>query len=33
MEIRTLKFGWIAHTLGKNDAEPSKAALQWIPRV
>jgi hypothetical protein len=29
MEIWKHKFGWIGHTLRKNDAEPSKAALQW----
>jgi hypothetical protein len=29
MEIRKRKFGWIGHMLRKNDAEPSKAALQW----
>jgi hypothetical protein len=30
MEIRKLKFGWIGHALRKNDAEPSKAALQGV---
>jgi hypothetical protein len=29
LEIRKHKFGWIGHMLRKNDAEPSKAALQW----
>jgi hypothetical protein len=32
MEIREPKFGWIGHTLRKNDAVPSKAALQWNPQ-
>jgi ribosomal 50S subunit-associated protein YjgA (DUF615 family) len=27
-EIRKRKFGWIGHTLRKDDSEPSKAALQ-----
>jgi hypothetical protein len=27
-EIRKLKFGWIAHSLHKDDSEPCKAALQ-----
>jgi ribosomal 50S subunit-associated protein YjgA (DUF615 family) len=31
MEIKKRKFGWIGHTLRNNDAEPSKAALQWNP--
>jgi hypothetical protein len=26
------KFRWIGHMLRKNDAEPSKAALQWNPQ-
>jgi hypothetical protein len=29
MEIRKRKFGWIGQMLRMNDAEPSKAALQW----
>jgi hypothetical protein len=28
-EIRKRKFGWIGHTLRKDDSEPCKAALQW----
>jgi ribosomal 50S subunit-associated protein YjgA (DUF615 family) len=28
-EIRQRKFGWIGHTLRKDDSEPCKAALQW----
>jgi hypothetical protein len=28
-EIRKRKFGWIGHTLGKDDSEPCKAALHW----
>jgi hypothetical protein len=28
-EIRKRKFGWIGHTLHKDDSEPCKAALQW----
>jgi ribosomal 50S subunit-associated protein YjgA (DUF615 family) len=32
-EIRQRKFGWIGHTLRKDDSEPWKAALQWNPRV
>jgi hypothetical protein len=31
-EIRKLKFGWIGHTLRKDDSEPCKAALQWNPQ-
>jgi hypothetical protein len=30
--IRKCKFGWIGQTLRKNDAGPSKAALQWNPQ-
>jgi ribosomal 50S subunit-associated protein YjgA (DUF615 family) len=30
-EIRKRKFGWIGHTLRKDDGEPCKAALQWNP--
>jgi hypothetical protein len=26
------KFGWIGHTLRKDDSEPCKAALQWNPQ-
>jgi ribosomal 50S subunit-associated protein YjgA (DUF615 family) len=29
--IRKRKFGWIGHTLRKDDSEPCKAALQWNP--
>jgi hypothetical protein len=28
-EIRKRKFGWIGHTLRKDDSEPCKVALQW----
>jgi hypothetical protein len=28
-EIRKRKFGWIGHTLIKDDAEIPKATLQW----
>jgi hypothetical protein len=31
-EIRKRKFGWIGHTLRKDDSEPCKAALQWNPK-
>jgi hypothetical protein len=31
-EIRKRKFGWIGHTLHKDDSEPCKAALQWNPQ-
>jgi hypothetical protein len=31
-EIRKRKFVWIAHTPGKDDNEPCKAALQWHPQ-
>jgi hypothetical protein len=31
-EIRQRKFGWIGHTLRKDDSEPCKAALQWNPQ-
>jgi hypothetical protein len=31
-EIRKCKFGWIGHTLRKDDSEPCKAALQWNPQ-
>jgi hypothetical protein len=30
-EIRNRKFGWIGHTLRKDDSEPCKAAPQWNP--
>jgi hypothetical protein len=30
--IRKRKFGWIGHTLRKDDGEISKAALQWNPQ-
>jgi hypothetical protein len=32
-EIRKRKFGWIGHTLHKDDREPCKAALQWNHKV
>jgi hypothetical protein len=32
LEIRKRKFRWIGHTLGKEDAEIPKAALQWNPQ-
>jgi hypothetical protein len=28
-EKRKRKFGWIEHTLSKDDSEPCKVALQW----
>jgi hypothetical protein len=31
-EIRQRKFGWIGHTLLKDDSEPCKVALQWNPK-
>jgi hypothetical protein len=31
-EIRKCKFGWIGHTLRKDDSEPCKAALQCNPQ-
>jgi hypothetical protein len=31
-EIRQSKFGWIGHTLRKDDSELCKAALQWNPQ-
>jgi hypothetical protein len=31
-EIRQRKFGWIGHTLRKDDSEPCKAALKWNPQ-
>jgi hypothetical protein len=31
-EIGKHKFGWIGHTLRKDDNEPCKAALQWNPQ-
>jgi hypothetical protein len=31
-EIRQRKFGWVGHTLRKDDSEPCKAALQWNPQ-
>jgi hypothetical protein len=31
-EIIKRKFGWIGHTLRKDDNEPCKAALQWNPQ-
>jgi hypothetical protein len=32
MEIKKRRFGWIGHTLRKNDGQPSKVALQWNPQ-
>jgi hypothetical protein len=32
MEKRKRKFGWIGHTLCKDDSEPCKAALQQNPQ-
>jgi hypothetical protein len=32
LEIRKRKFGWIAHTLRKDDGEIPKTALQWNPQ-
>jgi hypothetical protein len=31
-EIKKRKFGWIGHTLSKDDSELCKAALQWNPQ-
>jgi hypothetical protein len=31
-DIRKRKFGWIGHTLRKDDSELCKAALQWNPQ-
>jgi hypothetical protein len=31
-EIRKRKFGWIGHTLRKDDSEPCKAAMQRNPQ-
>jgi hypothetical protein len=31
-KIRKRKFGWIGHTLRKDDSEPCKAALEWNPQ-
>jgi hypothetical protein len=31
-EIRKHKFGWIGHTLCKDNSEPCKVALQWNPQ-
>jgi hypothetical protein len=31
-EIRKRKFGWIGHTLRKDDSKPCKAALRWNPQ-
>jgi hypothetical protein len=30
-KIRKRKFGWVGHTLRKDDGEIPKAALQWNP--
>jgi hypothetical protein len=32
LEIRKRKFGWIGHTLRKDDGEIPKAALLWNPQ-
>jgi hypothetical protein len=32
LEIRKRKFGWISHTLRKEDGVTPKAALLWNPR-
>jgi hypothetical protein len=32
VEIRIRKFGWIGHTLRKEDGKMPKAALLWNPR-
>jgi hypothetical protein len=32
LEIRTRKFGWVGHTLRKDDGEIPKVALQWNPQ-
>jgi hypothetical protein len=32
LEIRKRKFGWICHTLRKDDGEIPKATLQWNPQ-
>jgi hypothetical protein len=32
LEIRKRKFGWIGHTLRKDDGEIPKVALQWNPK-
>jgi hypothetical protein len=32
LEIRKRKFGWIGHTLRKEDGEIPKAALLWNPQ-
>jgi ribosomal 50S subunit-associated protein YjgA (DUF615 family) len=32
LETRKRKFGWIGHTLRKDDGEILKAALQWKPQ-
>jgi hypothetical protein len=31
-DIRKRKFGWIGHTLRKDDGEIPKAAVQWKPQ-
>jgi hypothetical protein len=31
-EVRKRKFGWIGHTLRKDDSEPCTVALQWNPQ-
>jgi len=33
VEIRKRKFGWIGHTLRKEDGEILRAALFWNPQV
>jgi hypothetical protein len=32
IEIQKRKFGWIGHTLRKDDGEIPKATLQWNPQ-
>jgi hypothetical protein len=32
LEIRKIKFGWIGHTLRKEEGEIPKAALLWNPQ-
>jgi hypothetical protein len=32
VEIRKRKFGWIRHTLSKDDSELCKAVLLWNPQ-
>jgi hypothetical protein len=32
LDLRKRKFGWIGHTLRKDDGEIQKAALKWNPQ-